>query len=136
MNEDYKVYKKSRNILAEDETIESKILREKVTTLYVFAIEHEKFKVERELMTKGVMSFLNNRNYNDLFDFLVKQKNVSIIEAKEWIANHVKEMSDVFQGLEDMIEGEIYTTREQLREIEELEANPYRGHSYYSMPGM
>lgn len=130
MNKDYEVYKKSRNILAEDETIESKILREKVTTLYVYAIEHEKFEVERELMTKGIMSFLINRNYNDLFDFLVKQKNISVVEAKEWIANHVEEMSGIIQYLEGMIEHNIYTTREQLRETEE------RGHSFWRMPGM
>ncbi|MCK4649472.1 hypothetical protein KAT51_08105 [bacterium] len=126
----------ARAILAKDESIEGKILRDKKLNVYPFAIDWKKNTIEQDLMTVGVLSFLISKNYDSLFSLLTEKEKTPVVKVKEWIANHDEEMREVVQDMSGIIEYAISSRREQRREVERQSEDPYRGHSHWSMPGM
>lgn len=133
---DEEVCEMARTILAKDESIEGKILRDKKLNVYPFAIDWKKNTIEQNLMTVGVLSFLISKNYDSLFSLLTEKEKIPVVKVKEWIANHDEEMREVVQDMSEIIEYEIHSRREQQREVEEISEDPYRGHSHWTMPGM
>ena len=134
--DDEEVCEMARAILAKDESIEGKILRDKKLNVYPFAIDWKKNTIEQDLMTVGILSFLVSKNYDSLFSLLTEKEKTPVVKVKEWIANHDEEMREVVQDMSEIIEYEIHSRREQQREVEEISEDPYRGHSHWTMPGM